>query len=105
MRGQQLSGDLLSNAPQVDLPVVPAGPVGVVVVVGLQSHPLLDLDELGRVAEDVSERPLEDFLLGHGPEAVGIDVSVEEPVAVLQPLELEKGFEVLRNYIYTYIYI
>ena len=58
LRREQLSGDLLSDTAQVELPVVPARPVGVVVVVGLKGHPLLDLDQLRRVAENVSERPL-----------------------------------------------
>jgi hypothetical protein len=63
-------------------------PVLVVVIVGLEGDPLLDLDELGGVAQDVSQGSLEDFLLGHRTQSVGVDVGVEETVAVLQSLEL-----------------
>ena len=63
-------------------------PVLVVVIVGLEGDPLLDLDELGGVAQDVSQGSLEDFLLGHWAQSVGVDVGVEESVAVLQSLEL-----------------
>ncbi len=63
-------------------------PVLVVVIVGLEGDPLLDLDELGCVAQDVSQGSLEDFLLGHRAQSVGVDVGVKETVAVLQSLEL-----------------
>ena len=63
-------------------------PVRVVVVIGLKGDPLLDLCQLCCVAKDVAEGSLEDLLLGHWTKSVGVDVGVEETVAVLQPLEL-----------------
>ena len=86
---QELAGDLLGDAPQVQLPVVTARPVRVVVIVGLQCHPLLDLGQLRCVAKDVSKCSLQDFLFGHCTQTIGVDMGIEESISVLQSLELD----------------
>jgi len=85
---QELAGDLLGDASQVQLPIVTARPVRVVVVVGLQCYPLLDLGQLCCVTKDVSEGSLQDLLFGDWTQAIGIDVRVEKSISVLQSLEL-----------------
>lgn len=80
----QFRGNFSGNGPHVQLSLADARLFGIEAIVGLQSDPLLHLRDLSHATNDVSQSSFQHLLLGHGSKTIGIGVSVEKAIALLE---------------------
>ena len=89
--GVQFRSDFFSNIPHIQFVPVQAALIVVIVVVGLQGDPFLNLAHLCNTAQNVTQPPLQNLSLGYfaqAPAPIETCVSVEEPVPFFKPAEL-----------------